>query len=84
MTIKKTIKVKPTGSPAAASAAGAPAAGGATIADRFRLDAPDPKAQKGAAGKGTTYTVIAGLIALAIAGILTYTLYKHWEFLMPA
>ena len=79
MTIKKTVKVKPTGSPAASGAS----AGGATIADRFKLDAPDPKLQK-AAGPATTCALIAGLIALAVVGILTYVIWQHWEFLMPA
>ena len=80
MTIKKTIKVKPTGSPTAA----APAAGGATIADRFKLDAPDQSKKTTAGGPATTVAVVAGLIALAVAGILTYILWQHWEFLMPA
>ena len=79
MTIKKTIKVKPTGSP---QPAGAPASGGAAIADRFKLDAP--VAQKASTGKATSFAVAAGLIALAVAGILTYILWQHWEFLMPA
>ena len=82
MTIKKTVKVKPTGSPAAPTAV-APAAGGATIADRFKLDAPDPKAQKATVGPGTKYTVIAGVLALLAAGVLTFMLWKHWEYLMP-
>ena len=60
-----------------------PAAGGATIADRFKLDIPDANA-KAVVGKGTTAAAIAGLIALAIAGILTYLLWQHWEYLMPA
>ena len=63
----------------------APAAGGATIADRFKLDMTDPSAKKPASGgKATTFAVAAGLIALAVAGILTYILWQHWEFLMPA
>ena len=56
---------------------------GATIADRFKLDMPDPKA-KAPEGKGTLYAVVAGGLALIVAGILTYTLYQHWEFLMGA
>ena len=80
MTIKKTMKVRPTGSPAAS----APAGNGA-IADRFKLDAPDPNAAKASSGgKATTFAVAAGLIALAVVGILTYILWQHWEFLMPA
>ena len=81
MTIKKTVKVKPTGSSAVS---GAPVAAGATIADRFRLDVPDPKAQKQAGGPATTCALVAGLIALAVAGILTYVIWQHWEFLTPA
>ena len=57
------------------------ASGGATIADRFKLDTPQaPKA----AGKGTKAAFIAALLALVVAGVLTYVLYQHWEFLMPA
>ena len=97
MTIKKTLKVRPTGSPAAASeptgspatasepAAIPPAGGGATIADRFKLDLSDPGAKKPAAsGKAAACTLAAGLAALAAAGILAYLLWQHWEFLMPA
>lgn len=60
-------------------------AGGATIADRFRLDAPAEKAKKPAAVGGTAMTVAlsAAVVALAIVGFLTFTLYKHWEYLMP-
>jgi len=92
MTIKKPVK-KPTttqaATPAAEGSEGAAASsaqGGATIASRFKLDAPDPELAKkaAAASAGTKYAVIAGFIALIVAGILAYTLYKHWEFLMPA
>lgn len=58
-------------------------AGGAAIADRFKLDTPDPKANS-AVGKATTAAVIAGTVALIIAGILTFVLYQHWEFLRGA
>lgn len=78
MTIKKPMRAAPTG-------AAVPATGGATIADRFKLDLTDPAAKKpAAAGKETVVAVIAGVLALATAGILTYVLWKHWEFLMPA
>ena len=78
MTIKKPLKAAPAG-------AAVPATGGATIADRFKLDLTDPAARKpAAAGKATVVAVIAGLLALVTAGVLTYTLWKHWEFLMPA
>ena len=80
MTIKKTVKVKPTGSPAA------PQMSNGAVADRFRLDAPDPAAAKKAAAAttATKCAVAAGLIALVVVGVLTYVLWKHWEFLMPA
>ena len=78
MTIKKPMKA-----PAPASDAAVPAAGGATIADRFKLDMTEPK--KPAVGStATTVAGIAGLVALIVAGVLTYILYQHWEFLMPA
>lgn len=59
--------------------------GGATIADRFRLDAPAEKPKTASAG-GVSLTIAFGaaLVALGVAALLTYTLWKHWEFLMPA
>ena len=75
MTINKTVK---TTRPSVA----APSGNGA-VADRFRLDAPDPSARP-ATSTATTVAGIAGLIALVVVGILTFVLYKHWEFLMPA
>ena len=79
MTIKKPMKA-----PTVADTA-APAAGGATIADRFKLDMPEEGAKKPAAGGvATTCAVVAGLIALAVAGMLTYILWQHWDYLMPA
>ena len=79
MTIKKPMKAA---APAADTTV--PAAGGATIADRFKLDMTEPEKKPAAGGKSTTCAVAAGLIALAVAGILTYILWQHWEFLMPA
>ena len=79
MTIKKPMKA-----PAPASDAAAPAAGGATIADRFKLDMTEPAKKPAAGGPASTIAAVAGLLALAVAGILTYILYQHWEFLMPA
>lgn len=79
MTIKKPMKA-----PAPASDAAAPATGGATIADRFKLDMTEPAKKPAAGGTATTVAGIAGLVALIVAGILTYILYQHWEFLMPA
>jgi hypothetical protein len=76
MTIKKPI-------PAAAAAEPAPVSGGATIADRFKLDVPDPNAKK-SAGKGSAVTLAAALLALGVAGVLTFILFQHWEFLKAA
>ena len=75
MTIKKPMRPK---NAAPGPNAGMP--GGATIADRFKLDAPVQKQ----APKGTTAVFICALIALGVVGVLTYMLWKHWEFLMPA
>ena len=77
MTIKKTK----------ATSAGKPAApGGAAIADRFKLDSLDEHAGKTAivGRKSALCALIAGLLSLAVAGVLTFVLWKHWEFLMPA
>ena len=79
MTIKKPMKTA-----APAQTAGAPAPGGATIADRFKLDMPDPNAKKASSGAGTTVAVIAGFLALAVAGILTFIIYQHWQYLANA
>ena len=79
MTIKKPMKAA---APAADTAA--TAAGGATIADRFKLDMTEPEKKPAASSTATTVAGVAGLIALIVAGILTYILYQHWEFLMPA
>lgn len=69
MTIKKTVAKE----------------GGAAIADRFRLDAPAPKAKPVAAsGVSVKAALGAAGVAILVAGVLAYTLWKHWEFLMPA
>jgi len=78
MTIKKPNKL------AAPETAAAPTAGGATIADRFKLDLIDPNAKKASAGKGTMCAVIAGVLALAVAGVLVAVIYQHWQFLANA
>ena len=75
MTIKKTVK---TTRPSVAATGG-----NGAVADRFRLDAPDPSA-KPVAGTATKVALIAGVIAMIVVSILTVVLYKHWEFLMPA
>ena len=88
MTIKKTVSLKRSAKPGASTSApeaeGAAApASGATIADRFKLDVPEKSAKK-SAGVATKVAVVAALIALAVAGILAFTLYDHWEFLKGA
>ena len=80
MTIKKPMKAPE----APAETAAAPVTGGATIADRFKLDLQDPNAKKQPAGAATLVAVIAGFLALAVAGILTFIMYQHWEFLQTA
>lgn len=81
MTIKKPMKTTAKPMKAAAPAAG----GGAAISNRFKLDMSEP-AKKPAAVSGPAATAagIAGIVALIVAGILTYILYQHWDFLMPA
>ena len=80
MTIKKTIKKTVVKKPEGA----APAAGGAAIADRFKLAPAEPVQGAVVGKKAAMWALIAGLLALAASGILTYILYQHWEFLMPA
>ena len=77
MTIKKPMK-------APASPAAPAATGGAAMASRLRLDAPDPAAAKSAPVGGVVPAFAAALVALVVSGILTYMLWKHWEFLMSA
>ena len=79
MTIKKPITAPQQDAPT-----GATAAGGAAIADRFKLDLQDPNAKKSSGGVGTTIALVAGLVALAVAGVLTFIIYQHWEFLKGA
>ncbi len=72
--------------PVPAGNAAAPSAGGAAIADRFKLDLTNPDDAKGATiGKNATIAAfIAGLVALGVTGLLTFILFQHWSFLMPA
>ncbi len=74
MKIKKS-KVAPTGG-----------AGGAAIADRFKLDAVSGPAYKGPTiGKtASLVALIAGFISLALAASVTILLYLHWDYLMKA
>ena len=73
MTIKKPMK---TTEPAT------PEDGSAVVADRFKLDVPN--ANGGSSGVATTIALVAGLIALAVVGVLTFVIYQHWEYLQAA
>ncbi len=87
MTIKKPMSVKrPTvkADPMSATEGVAEMPAAAMIADRFKLDAPDPHAKKAASGTGATVAAIAGLAALAVVGVLTFILFQHWDFLKGA
>ena len=77
MKIKKTKPMK---------VPGGEGAGGAAIADRFKLEPVDtPAPRNGYISKNAaTAALVFGLIALAITVTLTVMIYKHWEFLMPA
>lgn len=79
MTIKKTIK-----KPAADNAEASAPAGGAAIADRFKLAPTEPVDGAVVSKKAAMWALIAGLLALAASAILVVILYQHWEFLMPA
>ena len=78
MTIKKPMKVQ---KPAAEPTEAAPAGGSAVLADRFKLDIQDPNAKRGSSAAATA---VVALIALAVAGILTFVIYQHWEALKGA
>ena len=83
MTIKKPMKT--TAAEPVADLGTASATPAATIADRFKLDAPDPSAQKrSSGGPAAMAALIAGLVALGIAGFLTFVIYQHWVFLQAA
>ena len=77
MKIKKTKMMK---TPASEGA------GGAAIADRFKLDPVDTTAPRNGyiSKNAATTALVFGLIALAVTITLTVMIYKHWEFLMPA
>ena len=85
MTIKKPMTVKRPTEKAASPMSAEAAAPSAAIADRFRLDVPDENAKKkSSGGAATTVAVLAGVAALAVAGILTFIIYQHWTFLQGA
>jgi len=83
MTIKK-LKIAPKPTASAEPAADGAPAGGAAIADRFKLDLQDPSEKKSSGGVAATIAAVAGFIALGVAGILTFIIYQHWEFLKGA
>ena len=64
--------------------AGSAKVGGATIASRLQLDTSAVAPARPENSKATTVAAVAGLVALAVAGILTYILWQHWDFLMRA
>ena len=77
MKIKKTKPMK---------APGGESAGGAAIADRFKLEPIDTTAPRNGyiSKNAATTALIFGLIAFAVTVTLTFMIWKHWEFLMPA
>jgi hypothetical protein len=77
MKIKKTKPMK---------APGGESAGGAAIADRFKLEPVDTTAPRnGYISKNAAMSALVfGLIAFVVTVTLTVMIYKHWEFLMPA
>lgn len=82
MTIKKPMKVKTAASAAPAAAGGA--GGKAAISNRFKLNVPEEAPKKATlSGPAVTAAFITALVAIGVAGLLTFTLWKHWEFLMP-
>jgi hypothetical protein len=78
MTLKKTAAA------AEAEPMSAVSEGGAIIADRFKLDVPDPSANRQKGGKLAAVTLVVALAAMAVAGVLTFIMYQHWEFLKGA
>ena len=78
MKIKKPMTVKAPATEGAST--------GGAIADRFKLEPIDNGAKaSGTVGKKSAMAALVfGLIALALTVTLTITIYKHWEYLMPA
>ena len=70
--------------PTTAAAPAAPATGGATIADRFKLDTVQAAPVRTVNKTASLIALIAAVIALGVSAMLTFTLYQHWEFLMQA
>ena len=84
MTIKKPMKTPTVVANTPADIPELPAAGGATIADRFKLDVNEAPKKSAGGGKSAQIALIVALAALAVAGVLAFTLYQHWEFLKGA
>ncbi len=76
MKIKKPTTIK---APAASATPG-----GATIADRFKLDVPAAAPARTVNKTASLIALIAAVVALGVSGMLTFTLYQHLEFLMQA
>ena len=70
--------------PTTAAAPAAPAPGGATIADRFKLDAVQAAPVRTVNKTASLIALIAAVVALGVSGMLAFTLYQHWEFLAQA
>jgi len=81
MTIKKPMKA-PEAADAAVPEMSAPDA--LPAVDTASFDVPDVQPKKSGGGKSALFAVVAALIGLALAGMLTYTLYQHLEFLKGA
>ena len=79
MTIKKPMNIK---RPDAGAGAAGQSSAAAAIADRYRLDPSSAPAKH--SGGGSVVTLAAAIVALVVAGILTFVIYQHWEFLKGA
>ena len=77
MKLKKPMTIK---APASASASG----GGATIADRFKLENVAEPTGRTVNKTAALIALIAAVVGLILSGALTFTLYQHMAFLMPA
>ncbi len=79
------MKLRKTGSDEHTTIAAPAPAGGAVIADRFKLDV-DPNAGK-PAGVGKTSALIAllgSLAAIALLGTVAALMYMNWELIQNA
>ena len=77
------MKLKKADDGAENPAPAAPSAGGAVIADRFKLDVDDG-ASKGPAGVGKVgamCALIGSLASIAAHGLIAWLLYQNWELI---